>query len=72
MPQEVLASPHVPGPGFDVPVRPCWQSVEGPELTVPQGLDFAPPVDPALREVRERVQLALSDHERKELVDRAG
>jgi hypothetical protein len=60
----------VEGPnGLHVPVRPCWQSVEGPELTVPQGLDFAPPVDERLRAVQERVRGALADHEIKELPD---
>jgi hypothetical protein len=59
-PPQVQASPHVPGPdGLMVPARPAWQSIAGAELTVPEGLDFAP-VDPRMRETQRRVQGALA------------
>jgi hypothetical protein len=60
VPPEVAASPHVQGPGIEVPARPAWQSIAGPHLTIPQGLDT--PVDPALQVVRRRVQNALAEH----------
>jgi hypothetical protein len=60
VPPVVAASPHVTGPdGLAIPVRPCWQSITGIGLTVPEGLDFAP-VDPRMRETQRRVQGALA------------
>jgi hypothetical protein len=66
VPPVVAASEHVAGPdGLMVPRRPAWMSITGAELTVPEGLEFAPPpVDPALREAREQVRRALDDHDK--------
>lgn len=75
LPPGVAASPHVPGPdGLSIPVRPAWQSITGPGLTVPEGLDLAP-LDPALRDVRRRVRGALANSEnddRKEVSNARG
>jgi hypothetical protein len=73
VPPVVAASPHVLGPdGLMVPVRPAWQSITGGDLTVPDGLDFVAPVDPALRNARARVARALTESERRELESHAG
>jgi hypothetical protein len=48
---------HVPGPdGLMVPRRPAWQSVAGPELSLPPGLDLT---DPEMRDVQRQVREVL-------------
>lgn len=44
--------------GLAVPRRPVWQSVHGPEVTVPAGLDLRPAPDPWLENVRAAVKAA--------------
>jgi hypothetical protein len=57
LPPEVAASPHLTdSDGLSIPARPCWQSIVGLALTVPEGLEFSTPVDPRMRAARERVR----------------
>lgn len=46
--------------GLDVPRRPVWQSVRGPEVTVPPGLELRPAPDPRLERARAAVAAALN------------
>jgi len=61
LPPGVSALPTVPGPGgLAIPRRPAWQSISGPEITLPSGFDpNRRPESPRITEAREAVRAAM-------------
>lgn len=67
LPPGVSALPTVPGPGgLAVPQRPIWQSISGPEITLPSGFDpNRRPESPRITEAREAVRAAMTGSQRR-------